>query len=407
MARPHDTRSERTAMVNDSLWANRTVLAASSAAVVGVFAGYPFDSVKTRLQSQHYDTIMACVRLTYKEEGIRGFFRGILPPLVTISIIKSISFSVYEETKMFCKQRDPYFSRDTLAATMAVSTLSGWTSGAFIAALSCPFELVKIQKQLEFLLQASSVTTGTTIVRTPADMTDWKHPRAIHTMGSYAQTSAPAPVAPTPAAGRTAAHRTVGAGLPISSTASVDQRNMPPPPKKYNSTRPYASSTTDANNNTRASTSSWASAKDIVKKKGILALYNGFGLHFLRDSLGTGMYFGGYETTKYLLTKKGQTAGPLTQFIAGGVCGILCWLIVFPIDLVKTLKQKEVLATQNQYNSAYQCVQEIVRHRGVRGLYSGISVTLIRAFPIHSLNFLVYEQTLAFLAKVSHHEKAR
>ncbi|ORX58030.1 mitochondrial carrier [Hesseltinella vesiculosa] len=371
------------------LWANRTVIAASNAAVIGVFAGYPFDSVKTRLQSQHYDTVMTCVRQTYKEEGIR-----ILPPLVTVSIIKSISFSVYEDTKSFCKQRFPYFQQDTLAATMAVSTFGGYTSGAFIAALSCPFELVKIQKQLEFLLQASSVTTGTTVVRTPEDTSNWssqQHRRHLHTLFGDARTSNSSTACLPP---RAMVRRRLKQKQPIhfgpSSSSPTSQRML----------------TTHAKD-TPAQTSSWASAKEIVKKKGVLALYHGFGLHFLRDSLGTAVYFGGYETTKYLLTSKDRAAGPLTQFVAGGVCGILCWLIVFPIDLVKTLKQKDVLAAEQRYSSAWQCVQDLVRHRGLKGLYSGISVTLLRAFPIHSLNFLVYEQTLAFLARSTHHQVPR
>ncbi|KAI9481157.1 MAG: hypothetical protein EXX96DRAFT_447319, partial [Benjaminiella poitrasii] len=58
------------------LWANRTIIAASAAAIVGVVSGYPFDSIKTRLQTQNYDSISSCIKRTYKDEGIRGFFRG-------------------------------------------------------------------------------------------------------------------------------------------------------------------------------------------------------------------------------------------------------------------------------------------------------------------------------------------
>ncbi|KAI8640048.1 hypothetical protein BD408DRAFT_325456, partial [Parasitella parasitica] len=58
------------------LWANRTIIAASAAAVVGVVSGYPFDSIKTRLQTQHYNSMAACIKQTYSEEGVRGFFRG-------------------------------------------------------------------------------------------------------------------------------------------------------------------------------------------------------------------------------------------------------------------------------------------------------------------------------------------
>lgn len=129
-----------------------------------------------------------------------------------------------------------------------------------------------------------------------------------------------------------------------------------------------------------------------------------FSIFVVRDSVGTGVYFGGYETTKYLLTKKDKKSGPLVQFLAGGICGILCWLVVFPIDLVKTLKQKEVLSSSPHYRNVRECIANIIQQKGYRGFYSGVSVTLLRAFPIHSLNFLVYEQTLLLVGRWSHHD---
>ncbi|KAI7866814.1 hypothetical protein BDF14DRAFT_1743342 [Spinellus fusiger] len=347
------------------LWANRTVIAASSAAVVGVLAGYPFDSIKTRMQTQPYTSIMACIRHTYHEEGARGFFRGILPPLITVSIIKSISFTVYEQTKAYCRQI-LWLDQKTLASTMALSTTGGTVAGAFIATLSCPFELVKIQKQLEFLLQASSISTGATVMRPMAETeTD---------IGTGTGTK------------RQTVTRTVGAGLPVSCTA------QPPIPIHTSPAIEKMPSTAKK----RVSTSSWYSAKEIIRKKGVAGLWSGFGLHFVRDALGTGVYFGGYETTKYLLQGSDHPAGPLTQFFAGGVCGILCWLVVFPIDLVKSLMQKDIMALQPTYAHTTQCIREIYATRGALGFYRGITVTLVRAFPIHSLNFLVVDDLLFY-----------
>lgn len=118
------------------------------------------------------------------------------------------------------------------------------------------------------------------------------------------------------------------------------------------------------------------------------------------------MYFGGYETTKYVLSgNKNTSSGPLTQFLAGGVCGIMCWIVVFPLDLVKTLIQKEILLPNPTYKSAIDCVKDIYKKNGFNGFYRGITVTLMRAFPIHSLNFLVYEQTLVLVRHLSHHDQ--
>src|SRR3954467_3371233 len=72
------------------------------------------------MQAKPYASAFDCVRKTFAEEGLNGFFRGmwmrkidkpkslfmcplysigIGPPLVTVSIVKSLSFSVYETMK--------------------------------------------------------------------------------------------------------------------------------------------------------------------------------------------------------------------------------------------------------------------------------------------------------------------
>lgn len=318
------------------------------------------------------------------------FFLGVIPPLITVSIIKSISFSVYENSKAYYKKIYPkVFDQNTMLSTMSISSLAGGISGAFIATLSCPFELVKVQKQLEFLLlQTKSISTGATVMHIQPQNEIVK-PTIIN-------------------------KTTVGAGLPVTPTAIPPVLIIKP---------------THANQQKKSnftSTSSWHSAREILKKKGITGLYSGFSLHLskkspshlytqtykpsilVRDFIGTAVYFGGYETTKYVLSgNKNTSSGPLTQFLAGGVCGIMCWIVVFPLDLVKTLIQKEILSTQPTYKSAMDCVRDIYKRNGFNGFYRGITVTLMRAFPIHSLNFLVYEQTLVLVRHMSQHDKKK
>ncbi|KAI7898769.1 mitochondrial carrier domain-containing protein [Cokeromyces recurvatus] len=286
------------------LQSNRTVIAASSAAVTSVLAGFPFDSVKTRMQTHYYPSMMSCVRTTFAEEGARGFFRGMIPPLITVSIIKSVSFSVYESTKQALLKSKQGFTKDTeLSEITKISFLSGGVSGAFIALLSCPLELVKIQRQLEQILLKNS------------------------------------------------------------------QQQM-----------------------TNVQASSWYAVKQIVKKKGLFGLWSGLTCHSARDALGTSIYFAGYETMKRTLSTR--VDGPLTHFMSGGFCGILSWLFVFPVDAIKTNLQKDIMMTKPRYHGFIDCAISLVKMNGLKGLYRGLNVTLIRAFPIHSLNFLVYEQVL-------------
>jgi len=52
--------------------------------------------------------------------------------------------------------------------------------------------------------------------------------------------------------------------------------------------------------------------------------------------VGTGIYFGSYESSKYLLSGL-PLPGPLSYAISGAVCGIIAWCVVFPIDTAKVI----------------------------------------------------------------------
>lgn len=122
---------------------------------------------------------MDCVKITYAEEGARGFFRGMIPPLVTVSIIKSVSFSIYEGTKKSLIANKGY-KNDTLPEVLKISSISGGVSGAFIALLSCPLELVKIQRQLEQVMMKSEVEAGRQLSANElAQSSSWKAVKQI------------------------------------------------------------------------------------------------------------------------------------------------------------------------------------------------------------------------------------
>jgi hypothetical protein len=130
------------------------------------------------MQTHYYPSIASCVKVTYAEEGARGFFRGMIPPLVTVSIIKSVSFSIYEGTKRSLLQ-DKGHKYDSLSDVLKVSSLSGGVSGAFIALLSCPLELVKIQRQLEQVMLKNQIEAGQISTNEVVQASSWKVVRQI------------------------------------------------------------------------------------------------------------------------------------------------------------------------------------------------------------------------------------
>ncbi|KAJ2909879.1 hypothetical protein GGI21_001432 [Coemansia aciculifera] len=146
-----------------------------------MLVGYPFDSLKTRMQTHHYPSLLACARKSITEEGIRGLYRGLLPPLLTASAAKSLSFSVFEETKLWLRRHDPFarhsaplgladFQRKTVGSVALTAGVSGSISGAVIAILCCPLELIKVQMQLARLLHRDPTSSTATTKPVPALM---------------------------------------------------------------------------------------------------------------------------------------------------------------------------------------------------------------------------------------------
>ncbi|KAJ2815537.1 hypothetical protein IWW50_006796 [Coemansia erecta] len=125
----------------------------------------------------------------------------------------------------------------------------------------------------------------------------------------------------------------------------------------------------------------------------------------IRDASGTAIYFAAYETVKETLRRLtgSDTTGVLTHMLAGGTCGVVSWLLIFPVDLVKSTMQSQVLKPKDAqtFASSWHCLRDIYARLGVSGLYRGISVSLIRAFPIHGLNFVVYEWARAAICRLA------
>ncbi|KII88338.1 hypothetical protein PLICRDRAFT_110552 [Plicaturopsis crispa FD-325 SS-3] len=134
---------------------NKAVVCALSASYISTFAGYPLDSLKSRLQTTKTRiSIPRLASLVYREEGIIGFYRGLWIPLITISFVRAASFTIYTSTKDTLREKN-YLNRNRLFDVAAAGGIGGALSGALISFGSAPFELVKVRRQLEYTIAAS------------------------------------------------------------------------------------------------------------------------------------------------------------------------------------------------------------------------------------------------------------
>ncbi|KAL4258112.1 mitochondrial carrier family protein [Pleurotus pulmonarius] len=135
---------------NDALRRNKAVVCALSASYISTFAGYPLDSLKSRLQTIKTPiTVPKLAAIVYREEGIKGFYRGLWIPLITISFLGAASFTIYTRTKELASRHD-FLNRSSALDAALVGGMAGAMAGSLISFGSAPFELVKVRRQLEY-----------------------------------------------------------------------------------------------------------------------------------------------------------------------------------------------------------------------------------------------------------------
>jgi hypothetical protein len=260
---------------------NAVTIAATNSALVSIVVGYPFDSIKTRMQAQKFPSTLYCIKTTYETQGLSGFYRGVLPLMATSTTLRAISWNVYTTIK----------SKLSLDGIFVNSLSSGMLTGCFMSIFGAPIEFIKVQRQLY----------------------------------------------------RGKAHK-----------------NM----------------------------MEWI--RFILKEKGVLGLYSGYGFHAPVDILGTGFYFGVYETFKFYSFYFPIDEG-FIPLLGGGLAGSVAWILVFPLDVIKSIVQKEALYGKS---SVKYLIKKRFNDYGISGFYRGLNMQLIRSFPVHSLNFYVYENVL-------------
>ncbi|XP_065218810.1 mitochondrial carnitine/acylcarnitine carrier protein [Planococcus citri] len=136
---------------------------------------------------------------------------------------------------------------------------------------------------------------------------------------------------------------------------------------------------------------------DVIKKLysegGIRSIYKGTCATLLRDIPASGMYFMTYEVIKEALTpaEKQDTLGQklLIAIPAGGMAGILNWVVAMPADVLKSRLQT---APEGTYpNGLRDVFRKLMAEEGVPALFKGITPVMVRAFPANAACFIGLE----------------
>lgn len=159
-------------------------------------------------------------------------------------------------------------------------------------------------------------------------------------------------------------------------------RDLPPPPR----------------------TGAIQAVRDLSRRGGFMRLYGGVEYHSLRDALGSGVYFSVYEKVKIGMTKllDNKTEGPphpLSVAVAGGLCGCASWIVVYPIDTMKSIYQRDLynhsLATSLEARETWV---ERPPFRWSMSMYRGLGFSMLRTSINGIALFSFYEYFLYLTA---------
>ncbi|PRP80533.1 hypothetical protein PROFUN_11846 [Planoprotostelium fungivorum] len=150
----------------------KEVLSGTFAGLVGTVIGHPLDLVKVRLQTQNrYKGAIDCLIRVAREEGFRhGLYRGLIPPLISLTFLNSLSFGAYsyfkKQLQIAEKQYIPNWQEDRRFHPEYF--LAGLLTGTFSGVFSTPFEMVKVRMQLDNVghrLYRGSAHCATSLIR--------------------------------------------------------------------------------------------------------------------------------------------------------------------------------------------------------------------------------------------------
>lgn len=145
----------------------------------------------------------------------------------------------------------------------------------------------------------------------------------------------------------------------------------------------------------------WSVVKTIMRTEGVVGFFNGLTTTIAREVPGYFCFFGAYELCRTAFAEHMKCdkddIGVLPVVFSGGFGGGCLWLLVYPMDCVKSRIQ--VMSMTSKQVGFFKTLLTIARTEGVRALYSGLTPTLVRTFPANGALFLGYEASRKLMMK--------
>ena len=154
------------------------------------------------------------------------------------------------------------------------------------------------------------------------------------------------------------------------------------------------------------------SVTHILRDEGLSGFYRGVFTSLLQIAPYMGLLFATYETSRTTLSSTSSLSiSPRTSdFLAGGVAGIVSKCAVFPLDTIRKRLQVQG-PTRERYihkdipiysQGILHCTKDIIRNEGLRGLYKGLGVALLKSGPSAAVTLWVFDGSLLAWEWINH-----
>lgn len=290
--------------------------------------------------ADYFHSPLDCVRKTLANEGARGFYRGMLSPIVGNAPINAIVFAVEGQAMRWMSALGSRHADDALGHAFA-----GGLSGLLQCSISTPTELVKIKLQVE---RGSS----NPLYRGPAECA-----RYLWRAGGV---------------------RELYRGLLW--TVARDT----PAFASYFFTYHYLKG--------------WFSDRQLEELRRQHRSGTGHAGHGVVSDPGLRMVprsVGGVGVPEP--TQEDVNIGAAEYLMSGGVAGFVSWACLHPVDVMKSLKQMQPAGDRS---SVLTVARRLWAEESWRFLFRGYLPTILRSFPVSAVTFAVYEWSLVGLDKV-------
>lgn len=132
--------------------------------------------------------------------------------------------------------------------------------------------------------------------------------------------------------------------------------------------------------------------RSIIHNDGVMGLWKGLVSTIIREIGGTAIWFTTYEYTLGYFGSKKPGLTTTDYLFSGALAGVTFNLSMFPIDTIKSNIQVD-----NKGGIVHTASRLVASPGGIRNLYHGLGITLVRAAPANALIFYTYETMKKFL----------